>query len=103
MDDEFNHFHFVNCYFWSSLDGFEQIKLFKNGTLKLISFKEVFYNVQEILTSIFTVHFRLSVPAPRQKTLTPRDLKDGKDLNNQFSWDDSPMYSWKYIILFDSS
>lgn len=38
MDDEFNHFHFVNCYFQSLLDGFEQIKLFKKWNFQIDQF-----------------------------------------------------------------
>jgi hypothetical protein len=31
-------------------------------------------------------------PVPRRKSLSPRDLKNGKDLNNQTLWDDRPVY-----------
>ena len=32
-------------------------------------------------------------PVPQQKSLSPRDLKNGKDLNNQTLYDNRPVYA----------
>lgn len=52
-------------------------------------------NMQKLLTFIFFEHFLLCIFCPKKKnqtTLILRDLKNGKNLNNQTLLNDSPVY-----------
>ena len=51
----------------------------------MINARDVFFIFSKIISG-------RPFPVPQRKSLSPQDLKNGKDLNNQTVYDDRPLY-----------